>query len=151
MFPVNFVTYLSGCTMLRGSPTCCGPEKGKDIPVSIGDLEAPQPLVYERQLLYERHTALAELVEERVGVQGVDVRVPTGPFVPGVVWTRKHVWKDGLEHDADPIPANSGVVRVALWTLEVQLEAEALAVVGDRGQQVAQDDERSDRSEIPTS
>src|SRR2546428_11115939 len=48
-------------------------KKGKDIPVSIGDLEAPQPLVYERQLLYERHTVLAELVEERVGVQGVDV------------------------------------------------------------------------------
>src|SRR5437870_4744753 len=148
MFPVNFVTYLSGCTMLRGSPTCCGPEKGKDIPVSIGDLEAPQSLVYERQFLYERHTALAELVEERVGVQGVDVRVPTSPFVPCVVWLWKHVGQDRLEHDADPIPAHSGVVRAVVRTLEVELEAEALAVVGDRGLQVLHDEERADRREI---
>jgi len=39
----------------------------KDIPVGIGDLEAPQPSVDERQLLHEQHTALAELVEERSG------------------------------------------------------------------------------------
>ena len=70
--------------MLVGNLLVAGPKEGKDIPVGIGDLKAPQALVYERQLLYERRTALAELVEERVGVQGVDVRVPTSPFVPGV-------------------------------------------------------------------
>jgi hypothetical protein len=49
---------------------------------------------------------LIELVEERVGVQGVDVRVPTSPFVPGVVWLWKHVGQYRLEHDADAIPAS---------------------------------------------
>jgi len=48
-----------------------------------------------------------------------------------VVGTRKHVGKDFLEHDADPIPAHAGVVHVALRTIEVELEAEALAVERD--------------------
>jgi hypothetical protein len=108
-------------------------KKGKDIPVGIGDLEAPQAIVYERQLFHERHTPLAELFEEHVGVQGVDVRIPTSPSMSGVVWTWQHVGKDGLEHDADPVSAHSTVVRAVVWTLEVKLEAEALDVVGDRG------------------
>src|SRR6185295_10782644 len=123
-------------------------KKGKDIPVGIGDLKAPQPLVYERQLLDERRTAPAELVEERVGVKGVDVRVPTSPFVPGLVWLWKHVGQDRLEHDADAIPAHSGVVRVIARTLEVELKAEALDVIHDRGLQVFHDEERADRREI---
>src|SRR6185295_18993805 len=86
---------------LQGTLVAAEVEEGKDIPVGIGNLKAPQPLVYERQLLYERRTALAELVEERVGVQGVDIRVPTSPFVPGMVWLWKHVGQDRLEHDAD--------------------------------------------------
>src|SRR5712671_7381473 len=114
------------CDAPQGCLVAAEVKEGKDIPVGVSDLKAPQPLVYERQLLDERHTALAELVEERVGVQGVDVRVPTSPFVPGVVWTWKHVGKDRLEHDADPIPAHAGVVRVIAWTLEVELKAEAL-------------------------
>src|SRR5262245_13119105 len=85
------------------------PKESKNIPVGIRELEAPQPLVYERQLLDERHTALAELVEERVGVKRVDVRVPTGPFVAGVVWTWKHIGEDRLEHNADPVPAHASV------------------------------------------
>src|SRR4051812_27536586 len=107
-------------------------KEGKDIAVGIGDLKAPQPIVYERQLLYERRTALAELVEQRVGVEGIDVRVPTSPFVPGVIWLWKHVGRDRLEHDADAIPAHAGVVRIVGWTLEVEPEAEALDVVRDR-------------------
>src|SRR4029079_4501537 len=99
----------------------------------------------ERQRLDERHTALAELVEERVGVERVDVGIPTGPWVPGVVRTGKHVGKDRLEHDADPIPADAGVVRVVLRTLEVEPEAEALAVVGNRSLQVLDEEERTDR------
>src|SRR6267142_4036684 len=124
------------------------PKEGKDIPVGIGDRESPQPLIYERQLLYERRTAPAELVEERIRVHAVDVRVRRGPFVPGVVWTGQHVGRDGLEHDADPIPAHSGPKRAVVWTLEVELKAEALAVVGDRGLQVLHDEGRPDRSEI---
>src|SRR5262249_125273 len=123
-------------------------KEGKDISVGIGDLEAPQPLVYERQLFHERHTAPFELVEEGIGVQGVDVRVPTGPSVPRVVRTGKHVGRDGLEHDPDPVPAHSGVVLAVVRTLEVEVEAEALAVVGDRGLQVLYDEERTDRREI---
>src|SRR5436309_16143839 len=72
------------------------PKEGKDIPVGIADFEAPQTVVYERQLFAERHTPLAKLVEERVGIQGVDVRIPTSPRVSGVVGTRKDVGKDGL-------------------------------------------------------
>ena len=45
-------------------------KEGKDISVSVGDLEAPEPLVYERQLLDERHTALVELIEEGVMISG---------------------------------------------------------------------------------
>jgi len=40
------------------------------------------------------------------------------------------------------------IVDVVGWTLEVQLEAEALDVVGDRSLQVLHDEERADRSEI---
>src|SRR5262249_54037894 len=93
------------------TPTLRGAElkKGKDIPVGIGDLETPQPIVDERQLLHERHTALAELIEERVRVQRVNVRVPTSPWVARVVRAWKHIGKDFLKHDADPIPAHAGV------------------------------------------
>src|SRR4249919_1604267 len=101
---------LHGCRLRVAEP-----KEGKNIPVGIRELEAPQPIVYERQLLDERHTALTELLEERVRVECVDVRVPASPFVPGVVWTWKHVRDDGLEHDADTIPAHAGVVRVVGW------------------------------------
>src|SRR5438105_14581674 len=55
---------------------------------------------------------------------------------------------DGLEHDADRVPAHVAIVHVAWWTLEIQLEAEALDVVGDRGLQVLHDEERTDGSEV---
>ena len=70
------------------------PKEGEDIPVSVGDLEAPQTLVYERQFLHERRAPLAELVEERVGVQRVDVRIPTSPFVSAAV--RSFTMKNGF-------------------------------------------------------
>jgi hypothetical protein len=38
--------------------------------------------------------------------------------------------------------------RAIVWTLEVELEAEALAVVGDRGLQILHDEGRPDRREI---
>ena len=126
------------------------PKERKDIPVGIGDLEAPQPIIDERQLLHERRASLAELTEKHVGVQCVEVRIPTSPFVSGVVWLREHVWKDGLEHDADSISAYMSVVRVSFRTLEVKLEAESLNIVGDRGLEVLHDEERTDRSEIST-
>ena len=69
--------------------------------------------------------------------------------MPGVVWTRKHVGKDGLEKDADPVAVHVAIVDVAVWTLEVELKAEALDVVRDRGLQVLHDEERTDRNEIP--
>src|SRR5437899_6325683 len=105
--------------------------EGKHIPVGIDNSKAPQPLLYERQLLYKRRTTPTELVEERIRVHAVDVRVRRGPFVTGVVWTGRHVGRDGLEHDTDPILANSGPEWAIVRTLEVELEAEALAVVGD--------------------
>src|SRR5215831_16834618 len=107
------------------------PKEGKDIPVGIADFEAPQAVVYERQLFHKRRTPLAKLVKERVGVQRVDVRIPPSPPMSGVVWLWKHVGKDGLEHDADPVSAHLAVVRVVVRTLEVELEAEALDIVGD--------------------
>src|SRR5204863_6787100 len=88
------------------------------------------------------------LVEQRVGVPGVDVGIPASPFMPRVVWTWKHVGKDSLEHDADPVPAHAAIVDIVGWTLEVQLEAESLDVVGDRGLQVFHDEERTDGSEV---
>src|SRR5262249_13788988 len=109
---------------------------------------APQALVYKGQLFYERHTAPLELVEERVGVQGVDVRVPTSPFVSSVIWTRKHVGNDGLEHDADPIATHLAVVHVVVWPLEVELEAHVVGVIGRRRLQVFHDEGRTDRNEI---
>jgi hypothetical protein len=39
-------------------------KEGEDISVGVGDFETPQSIVDEGQLLHERHTALAELVEE---------------------------------------------------------------------------------------
>jgi hypothetical protein len=68
----------------------------------------------------------------------------------GVVWTRKHFAKDGLEKDANPVSAHLAIVHVSVWTLEVKLKAEALDVVGDRGLEVLHDKERTDRNEIPT-
>src|SRR5215471_12903685 len=116
--------------------------------MGIGNRKAPQPVFYERQLLYERRPEPTELVEERIRVHAVDVRVRRGPFVPGVVWTGRHVGRDGLEHDTDPIPAHTGPERAVLWTLEVELEAETLTVVGHRGLQVLHDEGRPDRHEV---
>src|SRR5262245_50616820 len=120
----------------------------KDISIGIGDRESPQPLFYERQRLYERRTASAELVEERIRIHAVDVRVRRGPFVAGVVWTGQHVGRDRLWHDTDPIPAHSGPERAPVRALEVELEAEAVAVIGDRSLQVLHDEGRPDRHEI---
>jgi len=52
--------------------------------------------------------------------------------VARMVGTRKHVRKASLEHDADPIPAHACVVQIVVRTLEIELEAEALAVERDR-------------------
>src|SRR6266700_3534709 len=96
----------------------------------------------------ERRAPLAVNAKKRVGVQSVDVRIPTRPSVSGVVWLWENVRKDGLEHDADPVSAHMAVVRVSVRTLEVKLEAEALDVVGDRGLEILHDEARIDRSEI---
>src|SRR5580765_622006 len=48
-------------------------KEGNDIAVGIGDLEAPQAVIDERQLLHERRAPPLELVEQHVGVQRVDV------------------------------------------------------------------------------
>src|SRR5262245_60606340 len=127
---------LSACNTPQWPLLVAQPKEGNDIPVAIGDLEAPEALVYERQLLHERRAAPAELVAKHVGVEGVDVGIPASPFVAGAVWTWKHVGKDRLEHDADPVSAHSAVVRVSVWTLEVKLEAEALDIEGDRGLEI---------------
>jgi hypothetical protein len=58
--------------------------------------------------------------------------------------------KDGLEHDADPVSAYMAVEWVSVRTLKVELEAEALDVVGDRGLEIPHDEARIDRSEIST-
>ncbi len=68
-----------------------GPKEGKDIPVGITNLEAPEAIVDERQFLHERGTPLLELLEQSVGVKGIDVGIPASPFVPEVVGTGKHV------------------------------------------------------------
>src|SRR5262249_549664 len=78
----------------------------------------------------------------------INVRIWRSPFVTAVVWERRHVGGDGLEHDADPIPAHSGPERAVVWTLEVELKAEALAVVGNRSLQVLHDERRPDRREV---
>src|SRR5712691_12240688 len=88
------------------------PKEGKDIPVGIGDLEAPQAVIDERQLFHERRTPLLELVEQQVGVQGVDVSIPASPSVPGVVWTGKDIGKDSLEHDADRVANHLAIVKI---------------------------------------
>jgi len=46
------------------------------------DLKAPQPIIDERQLLYERRAPLSELAEERVGVQS-RCRHPNEPIHVG--------------------------------------------------------------------
>src|SRR5262245_22790843 len=65
-------------------------KESKNIPVGIGDFEAPEAIINERQLLHERRAPPLELAEEHVGVQSVDVRIPSSPSVSGVVW----LWKN---------------------------------------------------------
>ena len=65
-----------------------------------------------------------------------------------VVGTWKHVGNDSLEEDADPIPGHAGVERLVAGTLEVELKAEAVNVISDRGPQVLHDEERTDRHEV---
>src|SRR5512143_3253944 len=135
--------------LLRANPSVfTEPKEGQDVPVGIGDLEAPQPVVDEGQLLHERRPPLLELGKQDVGVAGVDVGIPPSPFVTGVVGTGMHVGPDRLEHDADPVPTHVTVVDVVGRPLEIQREAEALDVVRDRGLQILHDEERADRSEI---
>src|SRR5262249_46555943 len=124
-------------------------KEGKDIPVRVSDLKAPQSIIDERKLLHERRAAPAELVEERVGIQSVDICIPASPSVSGGVWLWQYVRKNGLEHDADSVSAHLAVVHVSLRTLEVELKAEALDVVGNRGLEVPHDEERTDGDEIP--
>ena len=108
-------------------------QEREDIAVGIGHLEAPKPLVDERQPLDERRTAPRELVEERVGIERMDVGVPAGLLVPSVVRLRQHVRRDRLQHDADAVSAHAAVVGVVVRPLEVELKPEALDVVRDRG------------------
>src|SRR6185295_10405113 len=82
--PGPAVSQLCSVIVLRVSET----EEPQDVPVGIGDRETPQALFDERQLLDERRAAPAELVEERVRVHAVDVRVGRAPFVTSVVRNR---------------------------------------------------------------
>ena len=45
-----------------------GSKEGEHVPVGIGDLEAPEAGIDERQLLHEGCTSLLELVEQRAGL-----------------------------------------------------------------------------------
>jgi hypothetical protein len=68
--------------------------------------------------------------------------------VAGVIGTWKHVGTDFLEVDADRIPRDFGPERAVVRTLVVELEAEALALEGDRGLQVLHDEVWCNRNEI---
>ena len=70
--------------------------------------------------------------------------------MPGVIGYGHHLRRDGFEHDPHPIAAHAGPEWTVAWTLEVELEAEAVTVIIDRGLQVSDDEGRSDRREIAT-
>src|SRR5204863_366615 len=79
-----------------------------------------EPVVDERQLLHERDTVLAELVEQRVRVQGVNVCVATSPRVAGVVGTWQHVGKNRLEHDAAVVNPPESQAPIAIEAVPAQ-------------------------------
>ena len=66
----------------------------------------------------------------------------------GFVGKWKHVGTDFLEVDADLISRDFAPDRAVVWTLVVDLEAEALDVEGDRGLQVLHDEVWCNRNEV---
>jgi len=68
--------------------------------------------------------------------------------VAGVIGTWKHVVTNFLEVEGDLISRDPGPERAVVWTLDVELEAEALAVEGDRGLQVLHDEVWCNRNEV---
>ena len=61
----------------------------------------------------ERHTPLLELVEQHID-QGYrcSIREP----IRAGWFDMEDVGNDGLEHDADPVPAHLAIVHIVGWT-----------------------------------
>jgi hypothetical protein len=84
------------------------PSKAQHISVVVDDLKGPESVMGIGQLPMHGNLLACELCVECVGIFGVDVGVPRGPFVTRMIRLRMDLRRDGLDHEHDAVASHDG-------------------------------------------
>src|SRR5438270_3315432 len=84
------------------------PPKAQHVSVVIDDLKGPESIAGIGQFPMHGDLPAGELCVQCVGIVGVDIGVPAGPFVACMVRLRMDLWRDGLEVQHDPVASDDG-------------------------------------------
>ena len=82
--------------------------KTEDVATVVGDLEGAESIVGVGQFAKHGNFPAYELGVQGVGIIGVDVGVPGGPFVARTIRLWMDFGRDGLEHDHDAVASKEG-------------------------------------------
>jgi len=122
------------------------PPKAQHVSVVVDDLEGPESILGIGKLAMHGNMPAGELFIQCVGIIGVDVGVPAGPFVARVVRLGMDFGSDLLEHEHDLVASNNGEeVRPDPVTasLVANVESQLGLVERNRGVQVVDNKEGS--------
>jgi len=89
----------------------------------------------------ELHILRLKLFEQGIRLWSVNIRIPTGPVVAGMIWLRPDFFANFLQHDADPISLNNGEVRILCGKNHVYCKPKTLNVEIECGVQALHDEE----------
>ena len=106
----NFATRLRrlGRTISVADLLLYRPPKAQHISVVVDDLEGPESVAGIGQIAMHENLLAGELFVQCVGIVGVDVGVPAGPFVARVVRLGMYLGRDRLEVQHDLIASHEG-------------------------------------------
>src|ERR1700692_3162518 len=88
----------------------------------------------------------SELCVERVGIVGVDIDIPRGPFVARMIRLWMHVTRNDLEHQHNVIASDKSPIVVDISvaaTFIRHVEAKLRLVEGERSRQIIDNEKRS--------
>ena len=123
-----------------------GPPKAQHVSVVVDDLKGPESIAGIGQIPMHGNLPGCELCVQCVGIVGVDVGVPAGPFVARVVRLGMDLRRDGLEHEHDPVASNDGEEVISgsvASALIANVEPQLGLVEGKRSGQVVDDEKGS--------